>query len=405
MCKIICVTELSLCSDVKERFELLADSGIDAVVLRAKELSESEYLSLAKTALDIFAPKGVRVILHSFTKAALTLGTGSIHLPVSALGELDEDTKKRFDLIGASVHSVQEAKQAVSLGADYLIAGHVFETDCKKGQKGRGLGFLNDVCNSVDVPVYAIGGISPANCGRTIRAGAAGFCIRGAFMTAKEPSALAGRLRAGIRLSSDDLKLYAITDNGCFGSRSMTDCVKAALKGGASVIQLRDKQADHKTLVKEAKELLAVCRQFGALLIVNDDWQAALEAGAHGAHVGAEDTSVSEIRKAAGSRFIIGATAKSIAQAQSAMQQGADYLGVGALFASPTKKNALPVSKEEFSRIAASVNIPCVAIGGISRDNIASIQNIGAAGFAVVSAAFKGEDIEQNCKVLLGLIK
>ncbi len=198
----------------------------------------------------------------------------------------------------------------------------------------------------------------------------------------------------------EQLTLYAITDSSCIGGRGLCECVEAALKGGASIVQLRDKGAGYQQLVEEARALLPVCRRYGAPLIVNDNWQAAIEAGADGVHVGIEDAPVSEIRAKAPEGFIIGATAKTVQQAKAAEAAGADYLGVGALFPSPTKKNAVHVSKEQFREIAASVNIPCVAIGGITRENIHELNGMGAAGYAVVSALFGGEDIESAAREL-----
>ena len=407
MCKVICVTDLKLCEDKDAQLRRLAHSGVDMLILRAKELSEDEYRALAKEVSELAAQTGTEVVLHSFYKTAIELGAEKIHLPLPVLRELDEDTKSRFEVIGVSVHSADEAREAVSLGASYLTAGHIFETDCKKGLKGRGTAFLREVCESVDVPVYAIGGIAPENAYKVKRAGADGVCLMSAFMTDSQPDLLAGRLKDKLsaRITAEQLRLYAITDNRYFRDRGMVECVEAALKGGANIIQLRDKGVSHDTLVHEAKLLREVCVRYDVPLIVNDDWRAALEAGADGVHVGIEDESVAEIRKHVPEDFIIGATAKTVEQAQTAQAQGADYLGVGAMFASPTKPDAIHIDKAQFTSIKQSVRIPCVAIGGITKANLPTLSDLGPDGFALVSAVFGAEDIETETKELAALCR
>lgn len=190
------------------------------------------------------------------------------------------------------------------------------------------------------------------------------------------------------------LLIYTITDRKCIGKRDLYEAVEKALRGGARTVQLREKELNENELIKEAVQLKKLCEKYGALLIINDNYKAALKAGADGVHVGIEDAPVSEIRKTAPKGFIIGATAKTVEQAQLAEASGADYLGVGALFPSPTKKNAVRITSDDFRKIAASVNIPAVAIGGIDKDNIRSLKGIGAVGAALVSAVFGAEDIE-----------
>ena len=203
-----------------------------------------------------------------------------------------------------------------------------------------------------------------------------------------------------MEFNKEMLRLYAITDSGCISSRDICQCVEAAIKGGATIIQLRAKELEHDELTAEAKKLKVVCKKYNVPLIVNDDYAAALEAGADGVHVGIEDAPVSEIRRIAGSDFIIGATAKTVQQAQKAQSEGADYIGVGAVFPSPTKKNAIRITLEQFREIAESAGIPAVAIGGISAENISSLNGYGASGAAVVSAVFGTEDIENQTREL-----
>lgn len=165
-----------------EKVETAAKSGVKAVILREKDMSPEDYRELAQEVMGICEKHGTACILHSFTDIALSLGAENIHLPMHILRELPEEKKRSFRLIGASCHSVEEAIEAESLGAGYIIAGHIFATDCKKGLPPRGLDFLRAVCNSVKIPVYAIGGISDRNIASVTEAGAAGACMMSGFM-------------------------------------------------------------------------------------------------------------------------------------------------------------------------------------------------------------------------------
>lgn len=197
-----------------------------------------------------------------------------------------------------------------------------------------------------------------------------------------------------------DVTLYAVTDRGAVGGRDFYEAIEDALKGGVTLLQLREKGLDEKELTEETIKVKEICRRYGVPLIVNDSYRAAIAAGADGVHVGAEDAPVAEIRALAGENFIIGATAKTVEQAKSAQAAGADYLGVGAVFPSPTKTNAIRITNEQLREIAASVDIPVAAIGGISRENITELKGSGAEGVALVSAIFAAEDITSECMEL-----
>ena len=197
-----------------------------------------------------------------------------------------------------------------------------------------------------------------------------------------------------------DVTLYAITDRGAIGQRDFYEAIEAALKGGATILQLREKGLDEVSLIEEAKKVKNICSRYGVPLIINDNYKAAIAAGADGVHVGIEDAPVAEIRAKAGSGFIIGATAKTVEQAKAALAAGADYLGVGAVFPSPTKKNAIRITNEQLREIAASVDIPVTAIGGISKSNMTELKGCGADGAALVSAIFAAENIETECREL-----
>ncbi|MBP1534465.1 MAG: thiamine phosphate synthase [Ruminococcus sp.] len=198
-----------------------------------------------------------------------------------------------------------------------------------------------------------------------------------------------------MKVKKVDVLLYAITDKGALHGRDIYKAVEDAVKGGATIIQLREKGLDEKTLTEEAAKLTEICHRYNVPLIVNDNVDAAINSGADGVHVGMEDTPVSEIRARVSDEFIIGATAKTVEQAKKAQAEGADYLGVGAVFPSPTKKDAIRITNEQLREIANSVDIPVAAIGGISKDNILQLQGSGADGAAVVSAIFAQDDIAE----------
>lgn len=198
-----------------------------------------------------------------------------------------------------------------------------------------------------------------------------------------------------MKFKKEMLRLYAVTDRSWVGEKSLYEQIHDALEGGVTIVQLREKNLDTAAFTQEAIKVKELCRRYNVPLIINDNVEVALKSGADGVHVGMEDAPVSEIRKAVGKDFIIGATAKTVEQAQNAERSGADYLGVGAVFPSPTKKNAIRITKAELREISSSVSIPTVAIGGITLDNICELSGGGMDGFAVVSAVFGAEDIQK----------
>lgn len=196
------------------------------------------------------------------------------------------------------------------------------------------------------------------------------------------------------------LTLYAVTNRVHAVGESLHDQVKAALRGGVTCVQLREKYMDDEELLREAVRLKKLCHDYGVPLIINDNVDVAIRAGADGVHVGQDDMAAAEIRRMAGKDFIIGVTAKTVEQAKRAEADGADYMGVGAVFTSPTKKGAIRITKADLQAICGAVSIPAVAIGGIGFDNMAELKGMGMAGFAVVSAVFAEDDIEAAAKRL-----
>lgn len=196
MCKVICVTNRHLVrGDFLTQLEKIAAARVDGIILREKDMEAADYMELAEKAAFICKDYGVPLMAHTYMEETLGLGISNIHLPLARFLQLGEADKNRFTVLGVSTHSVEEAKCAERAGASYVTAGHVFATDCKRGLAPRGLGFLEEICASVNIPVYAIGGITPENGGDCIRAGAAGVCLMSSLMQAEEPERLVERFR------------------------------------------------------------------------------------------------------------------------------------------------------------------------------------------------------------------
>lgn len=181
MCKavrLICVTNRKLVrGDFLERLKEIARQRPAGILLREKDLTPEEYRKLAREVQSICKKAGVPCILHSFTGVAEELEADALHLPLPLLRKLPGEDRGRFRQLGASCHSVADAREAQSLGCTYITAGHIFDTDCKRGLPGRGLDFLREVCGAVTIPVYAIGGIEPKRMAEIFAAGAAGACV------------------------------------------------------------------------------------------------------------------------------------------------------------------------------------------------------------------------------------
>ena len=197
-----------------------------------------------------------------------------------------------------------------------------------------------------------------------------------------------------MKFTKDMLLLYAVTDRAWVGRQTLAEQIEDALKGGATIIQLREKNLDEESFAAEAIEIRDLCHRYNVPLIINDNVDVALRSGADGVHVGIEDAPVAEVRSRVPANFIIGATCKTVEQAKSAEAAGADYMGVGAVFPSPTKTNAIRITNDQLREIVSAVSIPAVAIGGISRKNVLEIAGSKVSGIAVVSAIFGAADIE-----------
>ena len=186
--------------------------------------------------------------------------------------------------------------------------------------------------------------------------------------------------------------VYAVTDRTWLNGRTLAQCVQQAIAGGATFVQLREKEAPYDEVASLAKELLVVCRAAGVPFVIDDDVQLALDIGADGVHVGQDDMACAHARELLGPTAIVGVSAQTVEQALEAQAAGADYLGVGALIPTLTKPDAADVSIEELCAICAAVDIPVVGIGGLNTQTIPRIKGCGADGAAVVSAIFASDD-------------
>ena len=208
-----------------------------------------------------------------------------------------------------------------------------------------------------------------------------------------------------MKLTKEMMRLYAVTDRSWLRGQTLYDQVEKALIGGATLVQLREKELDEETFLREAIELAKLCHHYGVPLLINDNVEIARRSGADGVHVGQDDMEAASVRSVLGSDMIVGVTAKTVLQAIRAQEAGADYLGSGAVFGSATKLNAKPMTKELLSAICHSVRIPVVAIGGINRQNILELAGTDISGVAVVSGIFAADDIAAECRHLRSIVQ
>jgi thiamine-phosphate pyrophosphorylase len=198
-----------------------------------------------------------------------------------------------------------------------------------------------------------------------------------------------------MKFAEKDLLLYAVTDRRWLKNSTLLQQCEQALQGGATMIQLREKDLDPEQFTTEALQIKALCHQYGVPFIVNDNVAVALKADADGIHVGQSDMEADDVRALIGSDRILGVSAETVEQAVLAEQRGADYLGVGAVFHTGSKADAEDVSYDTLKAICQAVKIPVIAIGGITKDNVMQLSGSGICGIAVISAIFAEENITQ----------
>ena len=198
----------------------------------------------------------------------------------------------------------------------------------------------------------------------------------------------------------EDMLLYAVTDRAWLNGETLESQVEKALKGGATFVQLREKELDEELFLEEAKKIKKLCAEYHVPFVINDNVDIALKMDADGVHVGQSDMEAGKVREKLGPDKIIGVSCKTVEQALLAKKHGADYLGVGAMYPTGTKKDATAVTPEVLSEICQAVDIPVVAIGGINKDRLEPLKGTGVDGVAVVSAIFAAEDIEKATREL-----
>lgn len=203
-----------------------------------------------------------------------------------------------------------------------------------------------------------------------------------------------------MKCDKKDLLLYAVTDRRWLGGRRLADQVEEALKGGVTFVQLREKDLDEERFLEEAREIKELCGRYQVPFVINDNVDIAQAVDADGVHVGQSDMEAGKVREELGPDKIIGVSCKNMEQALLAKKHGADYLGVGAMYPTGTKKDATAVTPEALSAICQAVDIPVVAIGGINKDRLEPLKGTGVDGVAVVSAIFAAEDIEKATREL-----
>ena len=207
-----------------------------------------------------------------------------------------------------------------------------------------------------------------------------------------------------MKITSQQMRLYAVTDRAwaADGDALMAQS-EAAIDGGAAIVQLREKHLDEAEFLAEAERFVALCRRRGVISIINDNVEIAARTGADGVHVGQEDLEAGKVRALLGPDKIVGVSAHTVEEALRAKAAGADYLGTGAAFVTGTKTDAKPISRDTIRSVTAAVDIPVVAIGGITRDNILELKGCGLDGVAVVSALFAQPDVKAAAEELLRL--
>lgn len=197
--------------------------------------------------------------------------------------------------------------------------------------------------------------------------------------------------------------LYAVTDRAWVGEQTLYQQVECALKGGATCVQLREKQLGDADFLQEAIQIHALCQQYGVPLFINDNVEVALQCHAEGIHVGQEDMAAAQVRQRVGDEMMIGVSVHSVEEALEAVRHGADCLGVGAAFSTHTKADVDVLPEGMMKAICDAVDIPVVAIGGIHKENLLRLKGTGVNGVALVSAIFGAEDIEAECRELKAL--
>lgn len=205
-------------------------------------------------------------------------------------------------------------------------------------------------------------------------------------------------------ISKETMLLYGVTDRGNLHGKTLMQQVEESLKGGVTLVQLREKHLSFQEFLEVAKEMKELCHKYGVPLLINDNVEICIESGADGVHVGQKDMEAGAVREKLGKDKIIGVSARTVEQAMAAQNAGADYLGVGAVFSTSTKEDAKPLDHEILKDITKAVDIPVVAIGGISSENVSQLKGTGIDGVAVVSAIYGKENPKEAAENLKAIV-
>ena len=206
-----------------------------------------------------------------------------------------------------------------------------------------------------------------------------------------------------MKCAEEYMRLYAVTDRAWVGGQTLYQQVESALKGGVTCVQLREKELDEEAFLKEAFELHDLCKKYNVPFFINDNVDIAIRCHAEGIHVGQDDMAAAQVRQRVGDGVMIGVSAHTVQEALDAVAHGADYLGVGAVFATHTKTDVSEMPRQTLLDICNAVDVPVVAIGGIHKENLLRLKGTGVNGVALVSAIFGAEDIEAECRELKAL--
>lgn len=206
-----------------------------------------------------------------------------------------------------------------------------------------------------------------------------------------------------MRLDKKYMQLYAVTDRAWTGNKTLYEQIKEALENGVTCVQLREKNLDEASFIEEAKKISVLCRQYNTPFIVNDNVNVAIASNADGIHIGQEDMGLKDVREIVGENMIIGISAHTVEEVKFAQENGADYIGIGAVFETSTKNDVDVIPYEKVKSICDAVDMPKVAIGGINAENILKLKGSGIDGVAVVSAIFGAKDIGKATKELYTL--
>ena len=206
-----------------------------------------------------------------------------------------------------------------------------------------------------------------------------------------------------MRFDKKYMHLYAVTDRAWTGNKTLYEQIKEALENGVTCVQLREKNLDEASFIEEAKKICVLCRQYNTPFIVNDNVKVTIASNADGIHIGQDDMGLKDVRKIVGENMIIGISVHTVEEAKFAQENGADYIGIGAVFETSTKNDVDVIPYEKVKSICDAVDIPKVAIGGINAENILKLKGSGIDGVAVVSAIFGAKDIGKATKELYTL--